>query len=97
MTTARMLWILWCLGWAAFWLLFIFPFGIPFGIGSLIAIALPVGKQQMAYEQQNGMLVPVKLPKAALPRGSDRQFTGWRVAALIAIVVAAAIGVSLNG
>lgn len=47
MSTQRLLWIFWCLGWASFWLFLAFvTLGlalIPAGL-SLLAILAPVGK-----------------------------------------------------
>jgi hypothetical protein len=51
MSTNRLIWILWCLAWAAFWLfLALFTFGlalIPMLL-SLLAILAPVGKPRPA-------------------------------------------------
>lgn len=46
-STGRVLWIIWCLGWAAFWMFSLFALNI-FAVVlvplSLLAILLPVGK-----------------------------------------------------
>lgn len=53
MTTQRLIWVLWCLGWAGVWaLLGIVTLGVTliFAGLSLLAIALPVGRRRPPAE-----------------------------------------------
>lgn len=50
MTTGRTLWIMFCLGWVGFWLIFGWFFlpviNVMLALGSIIMIAIPIGKPQ---------------------------------------------------
>jgi hypothetical protein len=53
MSTARVIWLIWCLGWTSFWVIFgwFLPFiNLVFAAGSIAAIWIPVGKARTRVE-----------------------------------------------
>lgn len=53
MTTARTIWLIWCLGWAAFWVFMApFTFGLSLFVaaGAVVCYWLPVGKTPPSIE-----------------------------------------------
>jgi len=61
-STGRVLWLIWCLGWAGFWLIFgwfLLGFNLVLAVGAVAAILIPVGKNQLPAPPQIPQLPPL--------------------------------------